>query len=41
MLMSALGPSRATAYIAVKRSEAAHFAAQNVRYECYQHWMRF
>lgn len=41
VLMSALGPLRATAYLAVKRSEAAHFAQHTVSYECYQHWMRF
>jgi glutamine synthetase len=41
LLMSALGPLRSTAYLAVKRSEVAHFAARDVAYECYQHWMRF
>jgi len=41
VLMSALGPLRATAYLAVKRSEVAHFAARDAAYECYQHWMRF
>jgi glutamine synthetase len=41
-LMSALGPLRSTAYLAVKRSEAAHFAArEDAAYECYQHWMKF
>jgi glutamine synthetase len=40
VLMSALGPLRATAYLAVKRSEAAHFARHDVAYECYHHWMR-
>ena len=40
LLMSALGPLRSTAYLAVKRSEVAHFAARDVAYECYQHWMR-
>jgi glutamine synthetase len=41
-LMSALGPLRSAAYLAVKRSEAAHFAArEDAAYECYQHWMRF
>ena len=40
LLMSALGPLRSTAYLAVKRSEIAHFAARDVAYECYQHWMR-
>jgi glutamine synthetase len=40
VLMSALGPLRSKAYLAVKRSEAAHFAQQNARYECYHHWMK-
>jgi glutamine synthetase len=40
LLMSALGPLRSTAYLAVKRSEVAHFATRDVAYECYQHWMR-
>jgi glutamine synthetase len=41
VLMSALGPLRSAAYLAVKRSEVGHFAARDVAYECYQHWMRF
>jgi glutamine synthetase len=41
VLMSALGPLRAAAYLAVKRSEVAHFAARDAAYECYHHWMRF
>jgi glutamine synthetase len=41
VLMEALGPLRAAAYLAVKRSEAAHFAQHDAAYECYQHWMRF
>ncbi len=41
LLMSALGPLRSAAYLAVKRSEAAHFARHDAGYECYQHWMRF
>jgi len=40
LLMAALGPLRSTAYLAVKRSEVAHFAARDVAYECYQHWMK-
>ncbi len=41
-LMSALGPLRSAAYLAVKRSEAAHFAArEDAAYECYQHLMKF
>jgi glutamine synthetase len=42
LLLSALGPLRSAAYLAVKRSEAAHFAArEDAAYECYQHTMRF
>jgi glutamine synthetase len=42
LLLSALGPLRSAAYVAVKRSEAAHFAArEDAAYECYQHTMRF
>lgn len=41
-LVNALGPLRSAAYLAVKRSEAAHFAArEDAAYECYQHLMRF
>jgi glutamine synthetase len=40
LLMSALGPLRSTAYLAVKRSEAAHFAERDAAYECYQHFMK-
>jgi glutamine synthetase len=41
-LMSVLGPLRSTAYLAVKRSEAAHFASrEDAAYECYQHLMKF
>jgi glutamine synthetase len=41
-LMSALGPLRSAAYLAVKRSEAEHFAAHgDAEYECNQHWMKF
>ena len=40
LLMSALGPLRSTAYLAVKRSEVVHFAARDVAYECYHHWMK-
>jgi glutamine synthetase len=40
-LMSALGPLRATAYLAVKRSEAAHFAQHDIAYERYHHWLKF
>ncbi len=41
VLMSALGQLRSTAYLAVKASEVAHFAAQDAAYECYHHWMKF
>src|SRR5215469_5510674 len=42
VLMSALGPLRSAAYLAVKRSEVTHFAgAADVAYECRQHWLRF
>lgn len=40
VLMDALGPLRATAYLAVKRSEAAHFGSKNMHYECRQHWLK-
>jgi glutamine synthetase len=40
VLMSALGPLRSTAYLAVKRSEAAHFEERDAAYECYQHFMK-
>jgi glutamine synthetase len=39
VLMNALGPLRSTAYLAVKRSEAAHFAGKDAAYECYRHFM--
>ena len=41
LLMSALGPLRSTAYLAVKRSEVEHFGRDDSAYECYHHWMRF
>jgi len=42
VLMSALGPLRSSAYLAVKRSEVAHFAARDdVGYECRKHWLAF
>jgi glutamine synthetase len=40
-LMSALGPLRSTAYLAVKRSEVEHFRARDAAYECRQHWLNF
>jgi glutamine synthetase len=41
LLMEALGPVRRTAFLAVKRSEVASFAAHDVDFECFQHAMRF
>jgi glutamine synthetase len=41
VLMSALGPLRSTAYLAVKRSEAAHFAERDAAYECFHHFLKF
>jgi glutamine synthetase len=41
LLMEALGPLRRTAYLAVKRSEVASFAAHDADYECLQHALRF
>jgi glutamine synthetase len=40
-LMSALGPLRSTAYLAVKRSEVEHFRGGDVEHELRQHWMKF
>ncbi|MCK2220892.1 glutamine synthetase family protein [Actinomadura sp. ATCC 31491] len=37
VLMEALGPLRRAAYLAVKRSEAAAFAARDTAYELYHH----
>ena len=41
VLVSALGPMRSTAYLAVKRSEAAHFADRDAAYECFHHFLNF
>jgi glutamine synthetase len=41
LLMEALGPLRRTAYLAVKRSEAAAFAAHDAAFECREHLMKF
>ena len=41
LLMDALGPLRATAYLAVKRSEAAAFAAHDTAWECFHHFTKF
>ncbi len=41
MLMDLLGPLRSSAYLAVKRSEAAHFAhSTDPYYECYEHFTK-
>jgi glutamine synthetase len=41
LLLEALGPLRRTAYLAVKRSEVAHFGAHDAAYECFEHALRF
>jgi glutamine synthetase len=40
LLMTALGPLRSRAYLAVKRSEAADFAAHGAAYECFHHFTK-
>jgi glutamine synthetase len=40
MLMDALGPLRRSAYLEVKRSEAAAFAAHDTSWECFQHFTK-
>jgi glutamine synthetase len=41
LLMDALGPLRSTAYLTVKRSEAAYFAqSTDPYYECFQHFTK-
>jgi glutamine synthetase len=40
LLMGALGPLRATAYLAVKRSEAAEFAEHDTAWECFHHFTK-
>ena len=40
LLMTALGPLRSRAYLAVKRSEAADFAAHDAAYECFHHFTK-
>jgi glutamine synthetase len=40
-LMSALGPLRSAAYLAVKRSEAEHFRIHDTEYERRKHWLNF
>lgn len=41
LLMEALGPLRRSAYLTVKRAEAAAFAANDVAFECHRHAMTF
>ena len=41
LLMTALGPLRSAAYLAVKRAEVAAFAARDADFECSQHFIRF
>jgi glutamine synthetase len=41
MLMTALGPLRSAAYLAVKRLEAEHFPLRDAEYECRRHWLNF
>jgi glutamine synthetase len=40
-LMSALGPLRSSAYLAVKRSEVEHFRERDAAYEYRRHWLTF
>jgi glutamine synthetase len=40
LLMAALGPLRRSAYLAVKRSEAADFAGHDAAYECFHHFTK-
>jgi glutamine synthetase len=41
LLMDQLGPLRSSAYLAVKRSEAAHFAhSTDPYYECVEHFTK-
>jgi glutamine synthetase len=41
LLTAALGPLRTQAYLAVKRSEVAHFAGHDLPYELYHHATKF
>ena len=41
LLMEALGPLRRSAYLAVKRAEAASFASHDVEFECWHHFTKF
>ena len=40
LLMTPLGPLRSRAYLAVKRSEVADFAAHDAAYECFHHFTK-
>ena len=40
LLMEALGPLRAAAYLAVKRSEASAFAGADAAWECFEHFTK-
>ena len=39
--MEALGPTRTTAYLTVKRAEAAAFAEHDAAWECFHHFTKF
>ena len=41
LLMDALGPLRRSAYLEVKRSEAAAFAEHDEAWECFHHFTKF
>jgi glutamine synthetase len=41
LLMEALGPTRTTAYLTVKRAEAAAFAEHDAAWECFHHFTKF
>jgi glutamine synthetase len=41
LLIGKLGPLRSSAYLAVKRAEAAAFAEHDTAWECFQHFLRF
>jgi glutamine synthetase len=41
LLMSALGPLRSSAYLAVKRSEVETFAERDTTWECFHHFTKF
>jgi len=41
VMMEALGPLRSTAYVTVKRSEAAAFAEHDTAWECFHHFTKF